>query len=117
MRKTNEVALRAIDNGSLPFGAILVDDYGEILLEQSNEQGDVMDCAAHAETSLARRASGIYSPEYLWNCSLYTTVEPCVMCTGAAYWANIGRIVYGIKEITMLEMSRDSDSVAAFNIP
>lgn len=117
MSKCNEVAIRSIDNGSMPFGAILVDDKGKVLLEQTNEQAKIKDCTAHAETSLARKASGIYEPEFLWNCSLYTTVEPCVMCTGAIYWGNIGRIVYGIEETLLLEMTGDDERNPTFSIP
>jgi tRNA(Arg) A34 adenosine deaminase TadA len=117
MRKCNEVAIRSINSGSMPFGAILVDDKGVVLLEQTNDQAHIKDCTAHAETALARKASGIYEPEFLWNCSLYTTVEPCVMCTGAIYWGNIGRIVYGLEEAALLEMTGDDDRNPTFNIP
>jgi len=62
----------------------------------------------HAETELARRAADAYPPEFLWTCTLVSTGEPCAMCTGTLYWANIGRLVYGAPEETLLALTGDS---------
>jgi len=59
----------------------------------------------HAETELARRAADAYPPEFLWTCTLVSTGEPCVMCTGTLYWANIGRLVYGFDESKLLALT------------
>ena len=56
----------------------------------------------------ARRAAAAYSPEFLWRCTLVTTFEPCAMCTGTLYWVNIGRLVYGASEETLLALTGDS---------
>lgn len=99
LRRSNEVALRAVSLGCHPFGAILVGpDQEAILLEQCN-----IDTVNHAEATLARIAASNFSPEFLWGCTLYTAVEPCCMCAGTAYWANIGRIVYGMTERQLLQ--------------
>ncbi|NLL17404.1 MAG: nucleoside deaminase [Clostridia bacterium] len=108
LKKAVEVSEKAIESGNNPFGAILVDLDGNILMEQGNVEVTEKECTGHAETTLARKASGKYDRETLWNCTLYTTVEPCAMCTGAIYWANIGRIVYGIEETKLLEMTGDN---------
>ena len=65
------------------------------------EQGNV-DSVNHAEAVLAREAARRFSPSELWPCTLVTTVEPCAMCAGTQYWANIGRTVFGIEEKALL---------------
>ena len=103
LRLANQEAKTARAGGNTPFGAILVDDVtGEVLMRQGNAEGDTHDATAHAEFVLTSRASRTYSKEKLWKCTLYTTCEPCPMCTGGIYWANIGRIVYGISEARLL---------------
>lgn len=67
-------------------------------MEQCN-----IDTVNHAESTLARMAATNYTAEFLWSCTLYTNVEPCCMCAGTAYWANIGRIVFGMTEQHLLE--------------
>lgn len=112
----NEVARRARANGNTPFGAVLVDENGNIIMEQGNAEKDLHDATAHAERMLASRASQKYSKEFLWKCTLYTTFEPCCMCTGATYWANIGRIVYGLTEEKLLELTGSDEKNPTFNI-
>jgi tRNA(Arg) A34 adenosine deaminase TadA len=80
--------------GHHPFGALLVGPDNEtVLLAQGN-----VDTVRHAESELARTAAQRLHADELWRCTLVTTVEPCAMCTATAYWANIGRIVYGAQE-------------------
>ncbi|WP_217704132.1 nucleoside deaminase [Piscinibacter koreensis] len=91
-------ARRAMDAGHHPFGALLIaPDHMTVLLEQGN-----VDSVNHAEAVLAREAARQYAPSQLWPCTLVTTVEPCAMCAGTQYWANIGRVVYGISERALL---------------
>ncbi|MCX9154508.1 nucleoside deaminase [Niveibacterium sp. 24ML] len=98
LRRSNAVAERAVSLGHHPFGAILVGpDQETVLLEQCN-----IDTVNHAESTLARIAATNFSAEYLWGCTLYTAVEPCCMCAGTAYWANIGRVVFGMTETALL---------------
>jgi len=116
LKLANEVAIKARENGNTPFGAILVDVDGNVLMEQGNAEGDSGDATAHAEMTLASRASRAYSKETLWHCTLYTTCEPCPMCTGAIYWANIGRIVYGVSEKRLLELTGSDDKNPTFSM-
>ncbi|GAA5182656.1 nucleoside deaminase [Niveibacterium umoris] len=98
LRRSNAVAERAVSLGHHPFGAILVGpDQETVLLEQCN-----IDTVNHAESTLARVAATNFSADYLWGCTLYTAVEPCCMCAGTAYWANIGRVVFGMTEAQLL---------------
>lgn len=108
----NEVAKGAAEHGHHPFGAILVGPDGNVLMHQAN-----IDTVHHAETELARRAAAAYSPDFLWTCSLVTTGEPCAMCTGTLYWANIGRLIYGMEEITILAMTGDDIKNPTLNMP
>ncbi|MDM0046786.1 nucleoside deaminase [Variovorax dokdonensis] len=103
LRRSNEVAQRAIGLGHHPFGAVLVGPDNEtVLLEQCN-----IDTVNHAESTLARVAATNFTPEFLWSCTLYTAVEPCCMCAGTAYWANIGRVVFGMTEAQLLTETGD----------
>ena len=103
LRHSNLVAERAVTLGHHPFGAILVGpDQETVLLEQCN-----IDTVNHAESTLARIAATNFSAEFLWGCTLYTAVEPCCMCAGTAYWANIGRVVFGMTEIELLSATGD----------
>ena len=103
LRRSNLVAERAISLGHHPFGAVLVGpDQETVLLEQCN-----IDTVNHAEATLARVAATNFSADFLWGCTLYTAVEPCCMCAGTAYWANIGRVVFGMTEAQLLEATGD----------
>lgn len=95
------VQRRATSMGKRPFVAILVapDNTTVLLTHQS------IDHVNHAESSLARLASSHYSQSYLWTCTLYSTWEPCAMCTSTCYWANIGRVVYAASEVKLGELT------------
>jgi tRNA(Arg) A34 adenosine deaminase TadA len=117
LRKAIEVSRRARNNGNTPFGAVLVDQEGNILLEQENVEITAADCTGHAETALVARASRAYTKDFLWNCSLYSTAEPCAMCSGAIYWGNVGRVVYGISETRLLELTGANAQNPTLSLP
>ena len=102
LRAANEVARDAVVHSHHPFGAVLIGPNGRILMRQGN-----IDTVRHAETELARRAAAAYPSEFLWTCTLVSTGEPCAMCTGTLYWANIGRLVYGYEEAKLLALTGD----------
>lgn len=113
--RTFAIAESARANGNTPFGALLADKDGNILLEQENQELSTHDCTMHAETGLMRRASQTYSKEILWDCTLYTSAEPCCMCTGAIYWGNVGRIVFGMSERMLFDTTGDNEVNPSFN--
>ncbi len=102
IRAANAVAIDAAAHGHHPFGAVLVGPDGRILMRQGN-----ISTVRHAETELARRAADAYPPEFLWTCTLVSTGEPCAMCAGTLYWANIGRLIYGYEESKLLALTGD----------
>jgi len=113
LRLANEVARRAMGLGRHPFGAILIAPDAETVLA---EQGNV-DTVNHAESTLARNAATNFSPDYLWQCTLVTTVEPCAMCAGTQYWANIGRLVYGMTERRLLQLTGSHTENPTMDMP
>jgi len=98
LRLAFDVARRARRRGNHPFGAVLVNPAGEVLAERENGFLPDRDMTAHAERLLASQASRTYPPSFLAACTLYSSAEPCAMCAAAAYWAGIGRVVYGLSE-------------------
>lgn len=99
LRLSFEIARKAREDGDHPFGSILADASGHVLMVQGNGYtSEGQDRTAHAEKLLASRAAKAYSVEFLANCTLYTSAEPCAMCAGAIYWAGIGRVVFGQTE-------------------
>jgi tRNA(Arg) A34 adenosine deaminase TadA len=111
LRSADAVAREAVAHGHHPFGCVLVGPDDVILMRQGN-----IDTVRHAETELARRAAAAYSPEFLWTCTLVTTGEPCAMCTGTLYWANIGRLVYGFEETKLLALTGDHPKNPTINL-
>ncbi len=113
LRHANAVARRSMAEGRHPFGAILVAaDHETVLMQQGN-----IDSVNHAESTLARRAAAELSPEQLWQSTLYTTVEPCAMCAGTQYWAHIGRVVYGMSEARLLQLTGNHPENPTMELP
>jgi len=111
------ISKNARKHGNTPFGALLTDSDGRILLEQENIEITENICTGHAETTLAAKASQKYRKEFLWSCRLYTTAEPYAMCAGTIYWGNIGTIVYAMTEKRLLELTGDNDQNPTFDLP
>src|SRR5512144_1266929 len=104
LRTAIRVAQAARDHGNHPFGAILVDENNQVLLEAENTVVTERDCTGHAETNLMRLASKQFTPEKLALCTLYTSTEPCAMCAGAIHWGNVRRVVYALGEPELYSM-------------
>ena len=117
LRRCVEISLDSLKKGNHPFGALIVDEEGNIIAESGNVEVTEKECTGHAETTVMRKAAKQYSKDFLWKCTLYSTAEPCCMCTGAIYWGNVGRIVYGISEKRLLELTGSDDNNPTFNMP
>ena len=96
LRQAIAVSRSAVANGNHPFGALLANARGQVVLTAENTVTTERDVTGHAETNLARLAARAYRD--LGPFSLYTSCEPCAMCAGAIYWAGIGRVVYAMSE-------------------
>ena len=117
LRKAIEVAAQARAHGNHPFGAVLVDTHGQILLEAENTVNASHDCTGHAETNLIRVASTAFPSEVLAGCTLYSSTEPCAMCSGAIFWSGVGRVVYALSEAGLLELVAHLPDSNFLNLP
>jgi len=115
--EAGRIARRARERGNHPFGCLLADGERNILLEGENTVTTEHNDCGHAETNLMIAASKRYGREFLSRCSIYSTGEPCVMCSGAIYWANVRRIVIGYSERDLLEMTGADPENPTFNLP
>lgn len=93
-----ELAKQAMDKGNDGFSSLLVSPEGDILLEYTNVVKDTGDITAHDTIMLVREAVKQYKPDYLKQCTVYAMMEPCIMCMGAVYWANIGAVNFAVSE-------------------
>ena len=117
LRRSFEVARRALTRGNHPFGAILVDANRNILIEVENGYMPARDGTAHAERLLATQACTTLDAEMLGNATLYSSAEPCAMCAGAIYWAGIGRLVYGLSEHRLRAVTGDHPENPTLDLP
>lgn len=116
LRRTIAIAESARATGNHPFGALLADENGNILIEQGNDFSHQKG-PGHAESILAREAALRFAPEILLKCALVSSVEPCVMCAGATYWANIGALVFGMTEKRLAELTGDNPENLTMDMP
>lgn len=108
LRESFEMARLARLGGNHPFGAVLADSEGNVLLCDKNTVISSADCTGHAELNLVRAAVKKFPAETLAECTIYASTEPCPMCAGAIFWANIGRVVYGLSEEGLYALTGDT---------
>jgi tRNA(adenine34) deaminase len=98
MREALKEAKKAFDAEEIPIGAVVVCN-NRIVARAHNLTERLNDVTAHAEMQAITSAANYLNGKYLSGCTLYVTVEPCVMCAGALSWAQITRIVYGAPDV------------------
>ena len=99
MRQALMEAQRAADRGEVPIGAVVV-CRDRIIARAHNLTEALNDVTAHAEMQAITAAANYLGGKYLTDCTLYVTVEPCVMCAGAIAWSQMGRLVFGATDET-----------------
>lgn len=97
MRKALEEAKQAYAEGEIPVGAVMV-CRDRIIAKTHNLTERLTDVTAHAEMQAITAAAGELGGKYLNECTLYVTVEPCIMCAGALGWSQLGRLVFGASD-------------------
>ena len=117
LRRTIELAEEARAGGNHPFGALLADFDGNILLEATNTCGTKKDRTGHAERNLMTEASLRYDPDFLAGCTMYASAEPCAMCAGAAYWTGLGRVVHGMSERALKDLIGNDPENLTMDLP
>ena len=98
MREALKEAQKAFSKDEVPVGAIVVCN-NTIIARAHNLTEQLNDVTAHAEMQAFTAATAFLGGKYLLDCTLYVTLEPCVMCSGAAFWTQISKIVYGAPDI------------------
>ncbi|MDD4644533.1 MAG: nucleoside deaminase [Bacteroidales bacterium] len=97
MRQALNEARKALEQDEIPVGAVVVTG-NRIIARAHNLTETLHDVTAHAEMQALTAAANTLDSKYLEECTLYVTLEPCVMCAGATYWTQIGRIVFGASD-------------------
>lgn len=112
IRKVFDVARRSKLNGNLAYGCLLVDENNQIILEGENSVITEKDALGHAEINLIREASKRYSADFLNKCTIYTSDEPCPMCSSAIFWGGIGKLVFGLSKVRFYqEFGRENPAI------
>ncbi|MGQ1838596.1 nucleoside deaminase [Kocuria turfanensis] len=118
LRRSVELAAAAREAGNHPFGALVADEYGEIVAEAwNNALPPDGDPTQHAELRAVAAAVRAIGPEQMRRATLFTSAEPCAMCTGAAYWTGVGRIVYGLAESSLLALTGAHEQNPTLDLP
>src|SRR5437763_11496522 len=100
LRRAIANAQRSRDAGRHPFASLVVLD-GEVIAESQSMKSGATDATNHSEMRVLREASASRPPSVLAKATLYASTEPCAMCAGGAYWAGIGRVVFGVSEASL----------------
>jgi len=117
LRQAIGLAHEARERGNAPFGAVLVGEDGRILAEGQNTVNTERDVTGHAETNLIREAYRRHDADALASSTLYASAEPCAMCSGAIFWAGVGRVVYGLGADRINEMFPPDEDHPVMRLP
>src|SRR5690606_1299287 len=97
MKEALKEAGKALEAGEVPVGAVIAAG-NRIIARSHNQTERLTDGTAHAEMLAVTSASNYLGSKYLNECALFVTLEPCVMCAGALYWVQLGRLVFGAND-------------------
>jgi len=105
LRRAIALSASAAAKGNMAFGALLADPDGNVLLEAENTTFTEKNALRHAETNLVEEALASLTPEQIAGATLYTSCEPCAMCSGSMYWGGINRMLYAMSEHDLLDIT------------
>ncbi|WP_229382227.1 nucleoside deaminase [Microbacterium schleiferi] len=118
LRESIDIAAQTREAGAHPFGALVVDASGAVVATAGNNSlPPTGDPTQHAELRAVAAAARDLGIEGMKGSTLYTSAEPCVMCSGAAYWAGIDRVVYALSEYRLLGLTGDHPENPTFSLP
>jgi tRNA(Arg) A34 adenosine deaminase TadA len=118
LRQAIELARDARKMGRHPFGALIVNELGEIVVTaRNNAVRPAGDPTQHAEMLACAEAGKRMTEGTLARCTLYTSTEPCAMCAGAIYWTGIGRVVFGLAETGLLHYTGSHEENPTLDLP
>ena len=110
MKQAFNEAQKAYDIGEIPVGAVVVCE-NRIIAKDHNRVEQLNDATAHAEMLAVTAAQNHLGSKYLKECTLYVTLEPCCMCTGALFWTQIGKLVIGADDPERGYTSKDASII------
>ena len=118
LRRAIELASEARSDGRHPFGALIVNERGETVVEaRNNAVRPKGDPTQHAEMVACSEAARLASESELFRCTLYTSTEPCAMCAGAIYWTGIGRVVFALSETGLMKYTGSHEKNPTLDLP
>jgi tRNA(Arg) A34 adenosine deaminase TadA len=109
LRRAIDIAATAVTTGDAPYGSLLADEDGTILVEEHNTVQRDNDITAHPELKLARWAARELDADTAARTTMYTSCQPCGMCTGALARSGLGRVVYALSSEQLIELNPDGD--------
>ncbi len=118
LRRAIELAREARADGRHPFGSLVVDANGAVVVEARNHAvRPAGDPTQHAEMLACAAAARLLPNAKLATCTLYTSPEPCAMCAGAIYWVGIGRVVYALAATELLKYTGNDTVIPTLDLP
>jgi tRNA(Arg) A34 adenosine deaminase TadA len=118
LRQAIELAQSARNDGRHPFGALIVNASGQVVVTaRNNAVRPAGDPTQHAEMLACAQAAQLLPETALAECTLYTSTEPCAMCAGAIYWTGIGRVVFALPETGLLHYTGSHDQNPTLDLP
>lgn len=118
LRTAIDIAAQTREAGAHPFGALVVDASGAVIATAGNNSLPPSgDPTQHAELRAVAEAARVLGADGMRGSVLYTSAEPCVMCSGAAYWTGIDRVVYALSEYRLLTLTGDHPENPTFSLP
>lgn len=118
LRRAIELAAEARADGRHPFGSLVVNERGEVVVEARNNavlpKGDP---TQHAELLACKLVAPLLPAAELAKCTLYTSTEPCAMCAGAIYWTGIGRVVFALRETGLMRYTGSHEENPTLDLP